>query len=169
MSDFRQIDLNDFDQSPFRLIGKDWMLIAAECGGKVNAMTASWGGLGVFWGRNAAFVFVRDSRYTKELIDGQSAFSLSFFDAEKYRRALSYFGSVSGRDEDKIVKSGLSIVSGGAAPYFAQARTVLVCQKLLASRLTPETFLLSGADKRYYPDADYHTLYIGQITEALAK
>ena len=61
------IDLIEFD--PFTKIGKEWMLITAKDGDNVNAMTASWGGVGVLWGKNTAFIFVRDSRYTKELID----------------------------------------------------------------------------------------------------
>ncbi len=33
----------------FKLIGKDWMLIAAGEPESFNIMTASWGGLGVLW------------------------------------------------------------------------------------------------------------------------
>ena len=34
------------------MIGKDWLLITAEKEGIANTMTASWGGLGVIWGKN---------------------------------------------------------------------------------------------------------------------
>ena len=47
MNEFKRVDPIKFDESPFRKIGKDWMLVAAEKDGKVNAMTASWGGIGV--------------------------------------------------------------------------------------------------------------------------
>ena len=88
MDDFKQINADNFDNSVFKLIGKDWMLITAEKDGKVNTMTASWGGFGVIWSRNAAFIFVRKSRYTKEFIDGADTFSLSFFDHKKYEKSL---------------------------------------------------------------------------------
>ena len=52
----------------FDMIGKQWMLVGAEKKGKINAMTASWGGLGVMWGKNVAFVFIRETRYTKEFL-----------------------------------------------------------------------------------------------------
>ena len=41
-----------------RMIGKDWMLV---CAGD-NAMTASWGGMGVLWNKPVAFVFIRPQR-----------------------------------------------------------------------------------------------------------
>ena len=92
----------------FDMIGKQWMLVGAEKQGKINAMTASWGGLGVMWGKNVAFVFIRETRYTKEFVDNEETFSLSFFGEEK-REMLGYMGKISGRDEDKIEKSNLQI------------------------------------------------------------
>ena len=62
----KEIKAQELNENPFKLIGDDWMLITAEKDGKVNTMTASWGGLGVIWGRNAATVYIRLSRYTKE-------------------------------------------------------------------------------------------------------
>ena len=44
-------EADQFNESPFRMIGKEWMLVTAEKDGKVNAMTASWGGMGVMWGQ----------------------------------------------------------------------------------------------------------------------
>ena len=46
----------------------------------------------------------------KEFIDASDKLSLSVLD-EEYRKTLSYLGSVSGRDEDKIAKSGLTVAS----------------------------------------------------------
>ena len=97
-------------------------------------MTASWGGLGVVWGRPAATIYLRPQRYTKEFVDVQSTFSLSFF-GEGYRDALKYFGSVSGRDEEKIAKSGLSTAFADGTPYFTEASLVFVCRKAYAQPL----------------------------------
>ena len=58
------------------------------------------------WGKNVAFVVIRPTRYTKEFVDAADTFSLAFLD-ESYRKTLNYFGTVSGRDEDKIKASGL--------------------------------------------------------------
>jgi len=40
------IDPYNIDQSVFRLLDKDWMLITAGITGHFNTMTASWGGFG---------------------------------------------------------------------------------------------------------------------------
>ena len=50
-------------------------------------MTVSWGGVGVLWGKNVVFIFIRDSRYTKEFLDNGDLFSLSFLN-EDSRDAL---------------------------------------------------------------------------------
>ena len=42
----KEITIQQFNENPFTLIGEKWMLISAEKQGKVNTMTASWGGLG---------------------------------------------------------------------------------------------------------------------------
>ena len=41
MAKFKEIKPEEFNYSPFKLIGKDWMLITAEKDEKVNTMTAS--------------------------------------------------------------------------------------------------------------------------------
>ena len=91
----------------FDKIGKQWMLITASDGEKVNAMTASWGGLGVIWGKKVAYIFVRESRYTKEFIDKEGKFSLCFFE-ESYKEVISLCGKVSGRETDKIKECNLT-------------------------------------------------------------
>lgn len=167
MSSLTPVNINEFACQPFKLIGKDWMLITAENGGRVNTMTASWGGLGVIWNKNVAYIFVRKSRYTKEFIDNSDSFSLSFFDTEKHRKTLTYLGKVSGRNEDKIAVSGLNVEHEGHTPYFAEASTVLICKKLSCHSLSPEGFIDGTIDSASYKDKDYHDMYIGEITAIL--
>ena len=74
----KELDIEKINDNVFKKIGKEWMLVAAKDNNKCNAMTASWGGLGVMWGKNVAFVFIRQTRYTKELVDSSGKLSLSF-------------------------------------------------------------------------------------------
>lgn len=168
MNDFKEIKVEDISGNPFKMIGKDWMLVTAEKDGKVNAMTASWGGLGIMWNKNVAYVFLRPQRYTKEFIDAADNFSLSFYN-ESYRKILSYLGTVSGRDEEKIEKSGLSKATYANTPYFQEANLVLICKKLYAQQYDPEGFIDKTLDEKNYPQKDYHTMYIVEITKALIK
>jgi len=145
------------------MIGKQWMLVSATKDGKTNAMTASWGGLGIMWGKQVAFVFIRESRYTKEFVDGSDRMVLSFFD-ESYRKMLGYMGSVSGRTEDKIEKAGLTLREDNT---FEEAEMTLVCKKLFAAPMKAEDFVSGEELEKWYKDGDMHTMYVVEIEEVL--
>ena len=69
MHTFQKKDKTVLTMNPFDKIGKQWMLITSGDEDKANTMTASWGGVGVLWGSDVVYIFVRQSRYTKEFID----------------------------------------------------------------------------------------------------
>ena len=77
MHTFQPIPVDMLDMNPFTKIGKEWALLTAGNKQESNTMTISWGGVGVLWGKNVVYVFVRDSRYTKELIDAGDFFSVA--------------------------------------------------------------------------------------------
>lgn len=168
MNTFHSIQPEQFDSSPFRLVGGDWMLITAEYGGRLNSMTASWGGMGVIWGKNVVWAVIRESRFTKTLIDPAETFSLTFFDHAKYAAMLRYMGAATGRKENKIEKAGLTVLRSGGIPYFAEAKTAVLCRKMCSQPLRPENFTLPWIDQKWYSDHDYHTLYFGEIVDLLA-
>ncbi len=154
-------------QDVFSLIGDRWMLVAAtDKEGKTNAMTASWGGMGVLWGKKVVFVFIRPQRYTKKFVDDAEVFSLSFFD-ESYKTMLGYMGKVSGRNEDKIAKSGLTLTDKGGAPVFKEASMTLICRKLYRQTMKEENFIDTSNVEKWYPQKDYHDVYVAEITETI--
>ena len=158
----------ELQKNVFSMIGKEWLLVTAEKDGKVNTMTASWGGLGVMWGKNVAFIVLRPQRYTKEFVDAGETFSLSVLDGE-YRKTLNYLGTVSGRDENKVEKSGLTVEHEDGTLYFGEANTALVCRKLYAQPYDPSCFIDKACDERWYPEKDYHTMYIAEIEKVLVR
>ncbi|MDY5577710.1 MAG: flavin reductase [Lachnospiraceae bacterium] len=157
---------NEITGNVFDRIGKQWMLVGAMKDGKSNAMTASWGGMGVMWGKNVVFVFVRETRYTKEFIDNGETFSLSFFD-ESRRGMLNYMGTVSGREEDKIAKAQLTVKEESQAPVFEEAELTLVCRKMYAQEMKEECFTDKEAVEKWYKDGNYHTMYVAEILDIL--
>ena len=159
-------DLIEFD--PFTKIGNDWMLITAKHDDKINAMTASWGGVGVLWGKNTTFIFVRDSRNTKELIDESDYFSLTFFD-NSYKSAMKYFGMVSGRKEDKIKTANMYVNYYEEIPFIDEGNFVICCRKMSATPILPEQFLDHEIEEKWYADGDLHTMYVGEILQILAR
>ena len=161
-----RITPEEIKRNPFTLIHKDWMLITAEKEDKVNTMTASWGGVGIIWNKKVAYIFIRPQRYTKEFVDASQRFSLSVL-PDSYRKELTYLGRVSGRDEDKIAKTGLKVAYEEGVPYFEESKYVLICRKLYAQDLKGECFIDKSLDPKNYPTQDYHTMYVAEIEEVL--
>lgn len=165
---FKEIKPENFDESVFRVIGKDWLLLTGSADGKANAMTASWGGMGIMWGKPVAYIFVRPQRFTKTFLDKSEGMTISVFGEEK-RQMMSYFGTVSGRDEDKIAKSGLTKLEDNGRVYFDEARVTMLCRKLYAQEMQPECFFDTESKDKWYPDKDWHTMYIVEIEKLLVK
>lgn len=166
MNQFKEITAKEIKKSAFELIGDDWTLITARNGEKINTMTASWGGLGIMWGREVATIVIRPQRYTKEFIDSSDTFSLSFY-PNTYKPTLGYLGKVSGRDEDKVAKSNLTVTYEDGTPYFAEANLVLICKKLYAQSMYESCFIDTEIPGKWYPNNDYHTMYIAEIQKVL--
>lgn len=173
MSEFRSVPAAQF--SPlFDRIGKDWMLISAaddeaEGGPRVNSMTASWGCFGVLWGKRVAVCFIRPQRYTFAITERARRLSLAFFDRD-FRSALAYMGAHSGRDEDKYLATGLTMLRAeNGTPFPAQARMVLLCRQLYAGRLQESAFLDPSLILENYPAKDFHQMYICEIEQVMVR
>ena len=117
---FTKINIAEQSFNPFEMIGKQWMLISAGTANQWNTMTASWGGVGVIWGKPSATAYIRHSRYTKEFVDNNEYFTLTFLQ-DGHRDALNLLGSKSGRDMDKMHDSGLTPIFVDGQPTFAEA------------------------------------------------
>ena len=161
---FHEVPIESLEFNPFKKISKQWMLITAGDEKKSNTMTASWGGLGIMWGKNVATAYIRPNRYTKEFVDAASHLSLTFFD-ESYRKQLSYLGRVSGRDEDKIKNAELHVAYKNNIPYFEEANTVILGRKLYMQEMKEENFLDKEILAKNYPNMDLHTMYVIEIEE----
>ena len=166
---FHETDVRSLPLNPVTRIGEDWMLVTAgDAAGGYNTMTASWGHLGFLWNRPTAVAYVRPQRYTKEFVDRESLYTLSFF-PDGVRKALSYLGSHSGRDGDKVAAAGLHPVFAEGYTYFEEANLVLVCRKLYRAPILPEGFLDAGLCEEVYPKRDFHDLYVGEIIRTLVR
>lgn len=159
---FQKINIQDLQINPFISIGQEWMLITAGDKNKVNTMTASWGGVGVLWGQDVVTAYIRPQRYTKEFVDEQKCFSLSFFNGN-YKKELGVLGSVSGRDQDKINDVHFHVTFLEDVPTFEEASTVFIVEKIYEDTIKPENFKDLSLDEKWYPQKDYHSAYIAKI------
>ena len=164
---FKTVDINKIKTNPF-LLKSHWMLVTSEYDSKVNTLTASWGGFGIMWNKEVVFVFIRPERYTKEFIDKSGKFNLSFFDT-KYKKDLSYLGTVSGRDEDKIAQSNLNLTTLHDYPVFEEASYAINAKVLFKQDLAETSFLDQTIITQKYPLKDFHTMYIAEIEDVFAS
>ena len=166
---FTEIDPKTLKINPFSMLDDEWALVGAGNAEKYNAMTISWGAMGIMWNKPVLLIFLRPQRYTKEFIDNLDLFSVSFYPKD-YKSALELLGSKSGRDSDKIVKSGLTPLFTGGTVAFSEAHTIFICRKLFGGQqLDAEKFADPGIDKAMYPNKDYHHIYFGGIEKVLVS
>jgi len=165
---FREVNVEEVVINPFAKIGKEWMLITAGNQEKFNTMTASWGGMGVIWQKNAITTYIRPQRYTKEFIDANDLFTVSFYN-EEHRSALNICGTLSGRHEDKVKKAGLTPYFTEGTVAFEQAEVIMVCKKMYHAQMPPENFVSGETVAKFYPEKDFHTMYVSEIVKMLVR
>ena len=165
---FRKISPEDIERV-IKRIGKDWMLICAydEENKRTNAMTASWGTMGVLWNKPVCICFVRPERHTHTLLEKNEKFSIAFL-SEEYREALRFCGKESGRELDKLGACGLETEEIDGAFAVSDAELALVCKKLYVDELRESSFLDKSLLKNY-ENGGYHTMYVCEIVGAYLK
>lgn len=169
----KEISVKELQLNPMTMISDDWLLITAGNEDRgFNTMTASWGHLGALWATNkglpTAIVYVRPQRYTKEFIDREDYFTLSFF-SKDYKRQLAYLGTHSGRDEDKIGNMEMTPTFDMDTTYFEEADLVLICRKIYKAPILEEGFVDRHIMETMYPERDFHDMYVGEIQKVLVK
>ena len=164
---FKEVSIDSLQFNPFTKISKEWMLVTAGDEKRSNTMTASWGGVGIMWGKNVVTAYIRPQRYTKEFMDENELFTISFL-PEEYRKALNVCGSVSGKNvEDKWKEAGLTPYYVDGTTAVEEAELVFVCRKQYHQTMKPECFDVKENDAKWYPDKDYHEMYIAEIVKVL--
>ncbi len=143
--------------------GPGILLNASDESGRANAMTIGWATFGIMWGKRVAMVMVRPSRFTFGLMESVPDFTVNALPAD-YAAALTFCGTKSGRDHDKLAEAGLIAAPARVVktPVLAQARICLECATLYRHDL-PEAELPEAVRSSCYPSGDFHRLYFGEI------
>lgn len=148
---------------------KQGAFLTVKHGEIVNTMTISWGNIGFEWNRPIFTVLVRKSRFTHELLEKTTEFSVSVPLSNTLKKALVLCGTKSGRDIDKIKESGLTLRNGEsiAVPSIEGCEMVYECKIVYKQDMNPDLLSEDIKDK-IYGDNDYHTIYYGEITKVIA-
>lgn len=165
-----EIETKELMINPFSLIEDGWFLITSVKDGKINTMTAASGTLGHMFRKNVAYINIRKERYTHDFVDSSGLLSLCFFDnTPENKKMLGYLGRVSGRDEDKIAKFKLTPAFIDGIPYFEESNLVFLCKTLYKAPYISEGFIDKNVEDYYYPQRDYHDLYVVDIVKTLIR
>ena len=166
---FKKVDLTSLQFNPFTKIGKEWMLLTGGTMDSFNTMTASWGQLGRLWNKNVFTAYIRPNRYTLEFVEKEECFTASFFTMD-YRKELSFCGSHSGRDVDKVKETGLTPVELDGCMAFEEADMVFVLRKLYTYDMQESGFITDdGFPQAFYSEDPYHKAFISEITAVYVK
>ncbi len=149
------------------------ILLTTAAEGKVNTMTIAWGTMGIQWAKPVFIAFVRQSRYSKELLEKNPEFTVNIPYGDFDKSIISFCGTKSGRDVDKFETLGLIAEPGNtvSVPGIRQLPLTLEC-KVIYKQDQDRHAITEENTRRYYPQneqfpqGDYHTAYYGEITDA---
>ena len=167
----KEINVWDYAGHIMERIG-DGILLTTKAGDKVNTMTIGWGTVGVQWGKPIFIAFVRESRFTKNLIEANGEFTVNVPLKAADKKIISVCGTVSGRDEDKFATLGLTTEEGKtvSVPAIRELPLTLECKVIYKQAQEPSA-IFPEYDARFYAkgtrnEGDYHIAYYGEITAA---
>jgi flavin reductase (DIM6/NTAB) family NADH-FMN oxidoreductase RutF len=172
----REVDIRDYAGRIMTAVEKG-VLMTTAADGEVNTMVIGWGHLGTIWYKPTFVAYVRESRYTKALLEKNGEFTVNIPLGQADKKILSVCGTKSGRDMDKIKELGLTVEPGMtvAVPGIKELPLTLEC-KVHCSSIQNIPMLPEEILSRYYPQGvdssnpgrneDFHVAYYGEIVNA---
>ena len=167
--EFVQTNWEALDFNVVELFGNDWALVAAGKLEDYNMMTVSWGSWGWLWETPVSNIYVRPQRHTHNYTEKSDYYTICFFDDED-KEVLRKMGTVSGRDFDKMHYEKLTAFeTENGSIAFEEAWLIVECRKIYATLLNEEDFVDRSISDHVYPEKDFHTHYVGEITNVWIK
>ena len=131
---------------------------------KINTMTIGWAAFGFQWGIPTVEVMVRESRFTKAMIDDSMEFTITFPCDDSMKSELSFCGIKSGKDTDKIKECNIELLPSEIieTPAVYCKGIIFECKVVSAINMTSDTTNEEIADK-WYKNNDFHTIYHAKV------
>ena len=163
----RMIDVNEYANDIVKAL-KGGILLTAKAGEKVNSMVIGWGTLGVNWSHPVFAVYVREGRFTRELLDSNPEFTVNVPINGFDKNAFRICGTQSGRKMDKIAEAGLTPVDSEVitVPGIREFPLTLEC-RVLYKEEQDASKLPEDIRKQFYSiQTSDHTAFYGEIVAA---
>lgn len=177
----KKINVTEYASEIMSALSKG-VLLTTKAGDKVNSMTISWGMLGIEWGKPLFITVVRESRFTRELLEKSPEFTINIPLENKAgnpsdKQIIGVCGSKSGRDMDKIKELNLTLEEPEtiSVPGLKEFPLTLECR--VVYRQLQELQGISEEDReKFYPqweasedilaNRDRHIAFYGEIVNA---
>lgn len=156
---------------------KKGVLITGKADDRVNSMTISWGMVGIEWGKPVFITFIRESRFTRSLIEKNGEFTVNIPIDDSAQDILAFCGSKSGREFDKAKELGLTYEEPEmiSVPGIKELPLTLECR--VVYKQTQDTSAMTEENRdKFYPqnvdslftgsNRDTHVAYYGEIVNA---
>ena len=163
----KRIDIHDYAGEIIKAM-RPGILLTTKVGGKVNSMTIGWGTLGIIWERPVFVAYVRQQRYSREMLDECREFTINVPVGDYRRKILGICGSKSGRDTDKIEAAGLTPVEPEviSVPGIKELPLTLECRVLYRQEQESDQFNDEITRQFYTMETGDHICYYGEIVAA---
>ena len=172
----RVIDVFEYTGEILKAV-KGGVLLTTMADGRVNTMTISWGTLGIEWGKPIFTTFIREHRFTKQLLDKNPEFTVNIPYGTFDKDILKVCGTKSGRDTDKVKDLGLTLENADSISGKAIRELPLTLEcKVVYVQKQEESAMHEAYQKACYPkdvdgtffgaNRDYHTAYYGEFVRA---
>jgi len=172
----RIVDYSDYVNQVIKAL-PGGALITTRVDDKVNSMVIGWGAVGVNWGKPMFMAFVRESRFTREMLDENPEFTINVPVGAPDKNILRVCGSMSGRDVDKVSEAKLTLTRPEkiSVPGIKEFPLTLECRVVYSQKQDP-SLLEDEIIERFYPrnifgtetgpSWDAHITYYGEIVAA---
>lgn len=156
---------------------KSGVLLTTKTDNKVNAMTISWGSLGIEWNKPVFIVYVRENRFTKEQLDKNAEFTVNIPLKDFDKKILGICGTKSGHTTDKIKELTLTLEESNvvSVPAIKELPLTLEC-KVIYRQIQDRNVISEENMTQFYPqdvdgsfhgaNKDMHVVYYGEIVDA---
>lgn len=163
----KKIDYRDYAGQVISAM-RPGILLTTKVGEKVNSMVIGWGTLGIIWEKPVFVAYVRNCRYTRQMLDENPEFTINVPVGDFNKKILGICGGKSGRDMDKIEAAGLTLVEPEkiSVPGIKEFPLTLEC-RLLYRQKQDDGELSEELKKRFYTvETDDHIAYYAEIVDA---
>jgi len=135
--------------------------------GKVNTMTIGWGGINVVWGRPVFVIYVRYNRETYNYLKDNEEFTISVPVSGTLKKELTYCGTKSARDTDKIKDCNFTLIPGRKTntPVIGECDLHYEC-KIIYRQAMDANMIPDNVQSRYYKNNQFHMVYYGEIIDS---